>query len=107
MKARETGVTENAAVEYGPDLGDSAPENPDYPDALHVRAGKAKDWEGKVDGGFVGCDDTDDWLYRELGQVSRVIEECRAGHYATYYRPGHPHGSHTHIYRIRGPTCLL
>jgi predicted nucleotidyltransferase len=39
-----------------------------------------------------------DWLYRELGRVSRVIDECRAGRPAVHYQPGHPHGFHTHIY---------
>jgi predicted nucleotidyltransferase len=39
-----------------------------------------------------------DWLYRELGQVSRVIDECRGGRFAVHYQPGHPHGFHTHIY---------
>ena len=39
-----------------------------------------------------------DWLYRELGQVSRVIDECRVGRFAVHYQPGHPHGFHTHIY---------
>jgi len=39
-----------------------------------------------------------DWLYRELGQVSRVMHECRAGRPSIHYQPGHPHGFHTHIY---------
>jgi len=39
-----------------------------------------------------------DLLYRELGAVSRVMDGCRAGRFATYYQPGHPHGFHTHIY---------
>jgi predicted nucleotidyltransferase len=39
-----------------------------------------------------------DWLYRELGQVSGVIDECRSGRPAIHYQPGHPHGFHTHIY---------
>jgi predicted nucleotidyltransferase len=39
-----------------------------------------------------------DWLYRELGQVSRAIDECRAGRPTIHYQPGHPHGFHTHIY---------
>ena len=39
-----------------------------------------------------------DWLYRELGQVSRVMDECRAGRPTIHYQPGHPHGFHTHIY---------
>jgi hypothetical protein len=39
-----------------------------------------------------------DWLYRELGQVFRAMDECRAGRPAIHYQPGHPHGFHTHIY---------
>lgn len=39
-----------------------------------------------------------DLLYRELGQVSHVMDECRAGRPAVYYQPGHPHGFHTHAY---------
>jgi hypothetical protein len=39
-----------------------------------------------------------DWLYRDLGQVSHAIDECRAGRPAIHYQPGHPHGFHTHIY---------
>src|SRR5918998_1075114 len=31
-----------------------------------------------------------DWLYRELGQVSRAIDECQAGRPAVHYQPGHP-----------------
>lgn len=39
-----------------------------------------------------------DLLYRELGQVIRTIDECRAGRPAIHYQPGHPHGFYTHIY---------
>ena len=39
-----------------------------------------------------------DLIYRELGKVSQVIDECRAGRFAIHYQPGHPHGFHTHIY---------
>ena len=39
-----------------------------------------------------------DWLYRDLDLVERTFGECRAGESSVYYQPGHPHGSHTHIY---------
>lgn len=39
-----------------------------------------------------------DWLYREVGQVSRTIENCRAGRTSIHYQPGHPHGLHEHFY---------
>jgi hypothetical protein len=39
-----------------------------------------------------------DWLYRDLGQVLRALDDCRAGRSSVYYQPGHPHGFHTHIY---------
>ena len=39
-----------------------------------------------------------DWLYRDLGQVTRTIAECRAGRPTCHYQPGHPHGFHSHIY---------
>jgi predicted nucleotidyltransferase len=57
-------------------------------------------WGPWINGGaWLQVDGTPvDWLYRELGQVSRTIDECRAGRTAVYYQPGHPHGFHTHIY---------
>ena len=39
-----------------------------------------------------------DWLYRELGRVSCVIDECKTGRPAVHYQPDHPHGFHTSIY---------
>ncbi|WP_437777179.1 nucleotidyltransferase family protein [Sorangium sp. So ce1097] len=39
-----------------------------------------------------------DWLYRDLGRVRRVIEECRAGQVACDYQPGHPHAFLGSIY---------
>ncbi|CAN5913799.1 nucleotidyltransferase domain-containing protein [soil metagenome] len=46
-----------------------------------------------------------DWLYREIGQVSRIIESCRAGRTAVHYQPGHPHGFHEHFYRGEVHYC--
>ncbi len=39
-----------------------------------------------------------DWLYRDLDLVRRTMADCRAGHVACHYQPGHPHGFLTHIY---------
>lgn len=39
-----------------------------------------------------------DWLYRELGKVSRVIHACHNGEANVHYQPGHPHGFFEHIY---------
>jgi len=33
-----------------------------------------------------------DLLYRNLDDVGRVIDACRAGEVAMHYQPGHPHG---------------
>lgn len=37
-----------------------------------------------------------DWLYREIGRVERVVEECIAGRPSVDYALGHPHGHHSH-----------
>ena len=57
-------------------------------------------WGPWINGGaWLQVDGTPvDWLYRELGQVSRVMDECRAGRPSIHYQPGHPHGFHTDIY---------
>ncbi|MEJ7841495.1 MAG: nucleotidyltransferase domain-containing protein [Rubrobacter sp.] len=47
-----------------------------------------------------------DWLYRDLGRVSRVIDECRAGKTSVHYQPGHPHGFHTHVYMGEIHYCV-
>jgi predicted nucleotidyltransferase len=39
-----------------------------------------------------------DWIYREIGRVASVIEDCRAGRVTCDYYLGHPHGFHNHIY---------
>ncbi len=39
-----------------------------------------------------------DWLFGEIGQVTRIVEACRAGKTAAHYQPGHPHGFHEHFY---------
>jgi predicted nucleotidyltransferase len=39
-----------------------------------------------------------DFLYRDVVQVNRVIEECHAGQITIDYQPGHPHGFISSIY---------
>ncbi|WP_088892790.1 nucleotidyltransferase domain-containing protein [Leptolyngbya ohadii] len=39
-----------------------------------------------------------DFLYRDLAQVSRIIEDCHAGQITIDYQPGHPHGFVSSIY---------
>ena len=57
-------------------------------------------WGPWINGGaWLQVDGTPvDWLFRELGRVSHVIDECRDGRPAIHYQPGHPHGFHTPIY---------
>ncbi|NMG05579.1 nucleotidyltransferase domain-containing protein [Brasilonema sp. UFV-L1] len=39
-----------------------------------------------------------DFLYRDISQVSRVIDACQAGRITIDYQPGHPHGFVSSIY---------
>lgn len=39
-----------------------------------------------------------DFLYRDVAQVSRVIDDCHAGQITIDYQPGHPHGFVSSIY---------
>jgi predicted nucleotidyltransferase len=39
-----------------------------------------------------------DFLYRDLAQVSSVIDDCHAGQITIDYQPGHPHGFVSSIY---------
>jgi predicted nucleotidyltransferase len=39
-----------------------------------------------------------DFLYRDLAQVNRVIDDCHAGQITIDYQPGHPHGFVSSIY---------
>ena len=39
-----------------------------------------------------------DLLYRDLGLVDRVLDDCAAGRTTCAYQPGHPHGFHNHSY---------
>lgn len=39
-----------------------------------------------------------DFLYRDLAQVNRVIDDCKLGQITIDYQPGHPHGFVSSIY---------
>ena len=39
-----------------------------------------------------------DLLYRDLGLVDRVLDDCAAGRVTCDYQAGHPHGFHNHMY---------
>lgn len=47
-----------------------------------------------------------DFLYRDLAQVSRVIDDCQAGQLTIDYQPGHPHGFVSSIYMSEVAVCL-
>lgn len=46
-----------------------------------------------------------DFIYRDLTQVSRVIDECLAGHVEMAYQPGHPHGFVSSTYMAEIAVC--
>lgn len=48
-----------------------------------------------------------DWLYREIGRVTDVIEACRRGEVTCDYYLGHPHGFHNHIYLGEVHSCVI
>ncbi|MBD3880429.1 nucleotidyltransferase domain-containing protein [Phormidium tenue FACHB-886] len=47
-----------------------------------------------------------DFLYRDLAQVNRVIEDCCTGKITIDYQPGHPHGFVSSIYMGEVALCL-
>ncbi|MFN8527598.1 MAG: nucleotidyltransferase domain-containing protein [Anaerolineae bacterium] len=58
------------------------------------------DWGTWIDGGAwmeIGGRRVD-WLYRNFQNISRFVEECRAGQTMMHYQPGHPHGFPTYLY---------
>ena len=48
-----------------------------------------------------------DFLYRDLAKVTKIIDECCAGHLEIAYQPGHPHGFVTSIYMAEIAHCQL
>jgi predicted nucleotidyltransferase len=47
-----------------------------------------------------------DFLYRDVAQVSQVIDDCHAGKIAIDYQSGHPHGFVSSIYMGEVALCL-
>jgi hypothetical protein len=47
-----------------------------------------------------------DFLYRDVAQVSQVIDDCHAGEITIDYQPGHPHGFVSSIYMGEVALCL-
>lgn len=58
-------------------------------------------------GGWLRVEDIPvDFLYRDVAQVSQVINDCHAGEIAIDYQPGHPHGFVSSIYMGEVALCL-
>lgn len=47
-----------------------------------------------------------DFLYRDVAQVDRVIDDCHAGQITIDYQPGHPHGFVSSTYMGEVAICL-
>jgi hypothetical protein len=48
-----------------------------------------------------------DLLYRDLGRVAQVVEDCCAGRVEIFYQVGHPHGFVNAIYLAEVATCRV
>jgi hypothetical protein len=46
-----------------------------------------------------------DFLYRDLGKVTTIIDDCLNGKVEIYYQPGHPHGFVSSIYLAEAAIC--
>jgi hypothetical protein len=65
------------------------------------------EWGPRINGGAwltVGGRKVD-LLYRDLGRVRTIVDECKAGHIVMDYQPGHPHGFCSAIYAGEVATC--
>jgi predicted nucleotidyltransferase len=59
-------------------------------------------------GGWLKVDDQPvDFLYRDIGQVSTVLEQCIAGDIMIEYQPGHPHGFVNAVYAAEAALCNI
>lgn len=47
-----------------------------------------------------------DLLYRDLGKVTRVVDDCLRGHVTIDYQPGHPHGFVNATYMAEAAQCI-
>lgn len=66
------------------------------------------DWGPWINGGawLTIQDQRLDWLYRDLAQVTEIINRCIEGEPEIHYQSGHPHGFHTHIYLAEIALCI-
>ncbi|MGW0804007.1 nucleotidyltransferase domain-containing protein [Nonomuraea sp. NPDC002799] len=48
-----------------------------------------------------------DWIYRDLGRVHRVWQDCRAGRYEVGAQAGHPLGFYSHAYAGEVALCRV
>lgn len=66
------------------------------------------EWEPWINGGgWLKIEGTPvDFLYRDLAQVVRVIDDCCAGQITIDYQPGHPHGFVSSIYMGEVAICV-
>lgn len=46
-----------------------------------------------------------DFLYRDLGRVARIVDDCHAGKIEIAYQPGHPQGFVSSIYMAEAALC--
>lgn len=46
-----------------------------------------------------------DFLYRDLGKVTAVVDSCHQGKVEIFYQPGHPHGFMSSIYMAELAVC--
>lgn len=46
-----------------------------------------------------------DFLYRDVGRVERIVDDCHAGRYEMAYQPGHPQGFPSYIYMGEAAVC--
>jgi len=46
-----------------------------------------------------------DILYRDLGKVETIVDDCLAGRVDIFYQPGHPHGFVSTIYLAEVAVC--
>jgi Nucleotidyltransferase domain len=59
-----------------------------------------------VGGGWLTVDGRKvDLLYRNLDDVAKAIDDCRAGEIAMHYQPGHPHGFSSAIWMGEVALC--
>ncbi|HEY1176246.1 MAG TPA: nucleotidyltransferase domain-containing protein [Phytomonospora sp.] len=48
-----------------------------------------------------------DWIYRDLGRVERVWDDCREGRFEVAVQPGHPLGFYSHAYAGEAALCRI